>query len=280
MIKLKNILFEDMGDWDGEGPAWNGKTFELISDFYIPLSPPAIKRHLGSPRIKSFHVTNIAGVKKLKTLNGKSKQISTFIGVGSRVPVVRGGGVQTEGGIIVQVEGNLVFHGFRDMNTRPDESGRRWVDPDTFFDMFSMVNEIDEDFFRSELRKRSKTWRETEGVVTDKKVKAQLISDYMDMIEGLIWKRNAKNMKRWFGKDLADLSSAGPSGSVPENWNELSINKIKLNDAIITGAKDWSDDTWDDAKKATEKAVSGKVVLSKDGSDIEKWITSRGGKIK
>ena len=82
MIKLKDLIPEAAGDWQGDGPAWNDKTYKFISKWMIPLSPPVIKRTLGDIKVSTFHGTDVDGIKKLKKFSGKSKSVSTFKGIG------------------------------------------------------------------------------------------------------------------------------------------------------------------------------------------------------
>ena len=40
-----------------------------------------------------------------------------------------GGGVQTSGGVVLEVEGKVLVAGTEDLASVPDEAGRRWIAP-------------------------------------------------------------------------------------------------------------------------------------------------------
>ena len=281
MIKLKDLLSEMVGDWDGNGPAWSGKTYEFISDWMIPISPPVIKKILGDIKVSVFHSTDINGIKKLKGLTGKSKSISSFKGIGDDSTMFLGYGMQNMGGIIIQIEGYLLANSAVDLSTRPDESGRRWIHPLRFETMYGI--KINKNDLKKKLYKFSKVWRETKGdFKLTNKLKSQLIRDYMDMIEKDVWKKNASKIRKSFGKNLGKVVSPNEWNHMQNHWNELIVNKIKLKDALLLGNRDdWSEEDYENAEKITKSIVTGTVEWS-DGpgsGETENWIKKRTGTV-
>ena len=43
--------------------------------------------------------------------------------------MLMGGGVQTKGGIVLELEGKVLVAGTEDLGSVPDEAGRRWIAP-------------------------------------------------------------------------------------------------------------------------------------------------------
>lgn len=303
MIKLKDLIPEASGDWQGVGPAWNDKTYKFISKWMIPLSPTVIKRTLGDIKVSTFHGTDVDGIKKLKKLSGKSKSISTFKGIGTDANVFLGFGVQNKGGIIVQVEGTLLANSMMDISTQPDESGRRWISLQSFKLMYGIrVTEktIFKHYYETKSIKKLMKWfhslpgkaggKPTKASIFNimgsyindhgKKFKSDFIKDYMDTIENLVWKTNASKIQKHFGKNLGNVVNSSGSSNKSFEWNEIVINKIELKDALIIGnEEDWSSEDWDAAEKVTKSAVTGKVEWS-DGpgtDDTGNWIKKRDG---
>lgn len=306
MIKLKDLLTEMVGDWEGDGPAWSGKTYEFMEKYMIPLSPPVIKKVLGDIKVFVFHATDIDGVKKLKSLSGKSKSISTFKGLGDDSPMFLGFGIQNDGGIIIQVEGTLLANSATDISTQPDESGRRWMELDTFADIYEIyINDLSEKklfklFYKTpSIKNMMKWWWSLPGKKGDvpteesvfnimgayinekgKKYKASFIKDYMDMIEKEVWKKNATQIRKSFGKNLGDL--VDPQGLyLASEWNELVVNKIKLKDAFIVfnSEGNWSEEDYDKAEKVLKSSITGKIEWGESNRDTEAWIKKRGGTV-
>ena len=100
------------------------------SSLKIPISGPMFKR-IWPDTIRStvFHVTDHAGLGKLKKLEGGKKSISAFFSMMSRYMET---GVATGGGIVVEMEADVLISARDDIMSQVDTQGRRWVEMSWF----------------------------------------------------------------------------------------------------------------------------------------------------
>ena len=130
MIKLTDLLFEQI--------AHTKKSLEWVSMDFIPMSPPVMKQIMGDAPITAFHNLNWFAIKKqLPKVLGTKKSISTYT-TDTEGHLLSGGGVQTGGGVVLEVEGKVLVAGTEDLGSVPDESGRRWIHPSTLGKMLGM----------------------------------------------------------------------------------------------------------------------------------------------
>ena len=120
---------------EATGQKWQQSLSSLIFDtgreenFYldVPIPPsPAIFKRVWPDDIRTtvFHLTDGDGLDKLVKLQGKKKSISAFTSM-DRYYYSRG--VQTAGGIIAEIDGNVLIAAPTDIMSRPDNTGRRWT---------------------------------------------------------------------------------------------------------------------------------------------------------
>ena len=120
---------------EATGQKWQQSLSSLIFDtgreenFYldvpIPLSSSIFKRVWPDDiRTTVFHLTDVDGLDKLVKLQGKKKSISAFTSM-DRYYYSRG--VQTAGGIVAEIDGNVLIAAPTDIMSRPDNTGRRWT---------------------------------------------------------------------------------------------------------------------------------------------------------
>ena len=93
--------------------------------FWMPLSSSIIKRIWPKEiRATVFHVTNATGYRSIKKMQGKKSGISAFF-------EMRGSyfeqGIQTSGGVVLELDANILGAFNQDIMSAPDTSGRRWV---------------------------------------------------------------------------------------------------------------------------------------------------------
>ena len=106
-----------------------------IVDVRIPLSPSIFKRLWPkSIRSTAFHVTDYDGVAKLKKMQGKKRSISAFYNMDYDMISY---GIRTEGGYVVELEGDVLAAAADDIASAPDKSGRRWITLSTLLDPIS-----------------------------------------------------------------------------------------------------------------------------------------------
>ena len=224
-----------------------------IHDVKIPISPAIFKRIFPkSVRSTVFHVTDYDGIEKLKKLQGKKSSISAFYNMSTEMIDY---GIQTEGGYVVELEGDVLVAAGDDLATAPDKSGRRWItlstlmnNPDDYIigqlggktklkgmdtDIEEMMKTIVIKFQEPDDRKFfpdvNKSWihlrRELEN---DKKLLSLVIKDYIDNMEWIM-KKYSKKLTSLFTKYLKKrtLKVDPDSGDIPE-WDELVVNNIKI----------------------------------------------------
>ena len=224
-----------------------------IHDVKIPISPSIFKRIFPkSVRSTVFHVTDYDGIEKLKKLQGKKSSISAFYNMSTEMIDY---GIQTEGGYVVELEGDVLVAAGDDLATAPDKSGRRWItlstlmnNPDDYIigklggktklkgmekDIEEMMKTIVIKFQEPDDRKFfpdvNKSWihlrRELEN---DKKLLSLVIKDYIDNMEWIM-KKYSKKLASLFTKYLKKrtLKVDPDSGDIPE-WDELVVNNIKI----------------------------------------------------
>ena len=95
-----------------------------MGDGYLPLSPAILKEF--EVDVKNvYHVTTIEGLKKVARLQGKRVDISGFTKGSKGVSK----GLLNDGEILVKLDGKSSVEFDRDVNTRTDRNGIRWLSP-------------------------------------------------------------------------------------------------------------------------------------------------------
>ncbi len=105
---------------------WMSKQFTLP----FPLSKGMMSRMQNvSENMLAFHITDIDNLDTLYDLQGsaKSLSVSTFV-KNEYAGMEMLEGVETAGGVLVEVRGDILFQGMFDIFTSPDNQGRRWID--------------------------------------------------------------------------------------------------------------------------------------------------------
>ena len=136
-----NILFNEEVRWAG---SLSDKLFDVgisLNGLWLPMSPSIFKRMgLNENRATVFHVTDTAGYKTLKGLQGKKKSISAFMEMQAKY-FTRG--IQTQGGVILELDANILSAWREDVMSSPDKSGRRWIQLSYFGGMYRVQDDID-----------------------------------------------------------------------------------------------------------------------------------------
>ena len=261
MKTFKGYLKERFQDWkSGSGPAWTESLstmlFDLpragLKDLKIPLSPSIMKRIWPkSVRSKAFHLTDFDGVKKLKGMQGKKRSISAFYNIDD---YMISSGIKTEGGYVVELEGDVLAASPDDVSSQPDKSGRRWItfsslmNPSTAADPGlggkSKLKGIEKDIesllvdilTKNDLGpyKKGLTTRELNrgwswlGAKTGGKEKSVIIKDYIDGMEKIM-KKHSKPLRSVL-TDYTKKRTLDPdpdSGDVAM-WDELVVNNFTI----------------------------------------------------
>ena len=253
-------------------PAWTESLstalFDLpragLKDVRIPLSPSIFKRLWPkSIRSTAFHVTDYDGVAKLKKMQGKKRSISAFYNMDYDMISY---GIRTEGGYVVELEGDVLAAAADDIASAPDKSGRRWITLSTLLDPVSdhgfgggtklkgFENEVNEMMIEIIMKwaddpvgmpNVNKAWGYLhKEYKSDKKNLSLIIRDYIDGMEKIM-KKYSKKLGPLF-KDYTKnrtLNVDPDSGDVPQ-WDELVVNNFKIKKIHI--GQEWSEDFQDD----------------------------------
>ena len=295
-------------------PAWTESLstmlFDLpregLKDLKIPLSPAIFKRIWPEPvRSRVFHLTNDEGVRTLKKMQGKKKSISAFYNIRE---IIIQSGIKTEGGYVVELEGDVLAAAPDDISSQPDKTGRRWLtfsslmNPSTYGDPGlaggSKLKRIEKDLenllidilVKNDLgpykkglttRELNKAWSWL-GKSTGGKEKSVIIKDYIDGMEKIM-KKYSKPLKSVF-TDYTKKRTLDPDPDSGDTalWDELVVNNITIQ-KVHVGAEfgpDFSDPDVRDRFSKHFKGLGVSYKLYDDVGDIVDYITRTVQKIK
>jgi len=298
VIKLKDILLEAK-------VAHTQKSLQWVYHGYVAMTPKVIKEIMGDVPITTFHNLNPDAVKKqLPKVLGKKKSISTYT-TDTEGHLLSGGGVQTSGGVVLEVEGKVLVAGTEDLASVPDEAGRRWLSPGTLGKIVGMKEfkgEAGSFKFKKELFKIDKKLDDmlykykTSLLVmpTDPpdvkkrfplftgKQKAELIKRWIDASNKFLLKNKKKIRKSFMDnvnnpKITAFMTKLG--------YNELLVYDVKVKDAyividILGDPNDFeaTESVLKKIKKDLKKYTKGKIFTGfADG--VKTFVKQRGGKV-
>ena len=116
-----------------EEVAWLQSTSKMIFDFgeisqmKIPLTSKTMSWifNVQLPRVTVFHVTSGIGLEKLMRLQNKKKSISAFFNMSADYIDQ---GIKTEGGVVAELDANILMSSKNDIMSMPDKAGRRWIE--------------------------------------------------------------------------------------------------------------------------------------------------------
>ena len=207
---------------------WQASTLEMCMNDMVPLSLPIVKQLVETRRTTAMHITDADNLPKLVSLEGKSKSISAFNRTANMdIGPATGKGMWTKGGILVLLSGIVLAESVHDLWSKPDEGGRRWVNPgNAFYKEFSEENQIID--FAPQLKPLKEKWEkftssynqihQTQPDLT-KEEKNYFIKTYIDVAYKLMLKNKKSFQDKYINSNY--LSSRA-------NWNELVISKIKV----------------------------------------------------
>ena len=108
----------------------NGYGEENANALKIPISGPMFKRIWpDTVRATVFHTTTPDNLNELKKLEGKKKSISAFFSMDARAMA---GGVATDGGVVAELDADILVSAKDDIMSQVDKTGRRWVELNWF----------------------------------------------------------------------------------------------------------------------------------------------------
>ena len=260
-FSTSNLVFDN----NGQGSASSG--------LKIPISGPMMKRIWPDTiRTTVFHTTDLAGLEKLKKLEGGKKSISAFFSMMSRYMET---GVATSGDVhvVVEMEADVLVSARDDIWSQVDNKGRRWVEMSWFENQtrggtgpkFGKVERELNDLIRSlvikhlgpimgqtEVKRAFEydLWADMKRHLKDSKKLSLVIKDYFDGVERII-KNNSEVMGDIFysyakGKRMTDNA-----------WDEQIVNNIEITKVHVW--KTGRDDVW------------GPDEIMQHITDVHKW---------
>ena len=207
----------------------------------IPISGPMFKRIWPDTiRATVFHTTDLGGLKNLKKIEGGKKSISAFFSMMARYME---SGIATKGGIVAEMDADVIVSARDDIMSEVDKQGRRWVMMSWFENQTrerSKFGKVENDLNglikqlvlkhlgpilgKEDVKKLSEfdLWsnmkRHLKG---DGKALSLVIKDYFDGVERII-KKNSEVMGNIFygyvkSKRMTDNA-----------WDEQIVNNIKI----------------------------------------------------
>jgi hypothetical protein len=249
---------------------WLANVQSHIVRMDIPLTPSLVNYIWGKQRVTTFHVGDVNGIDDMSKIVGTRKSLSTFRFMDKEL-LEDMKGIQTEGGIIYQIEGDLQFDSPVDILSGPDESGRRWV-------VLHILPENLKLKFYHEFKNHNSF-----NEINEPK---DLIS-YYRWIDGFI-KTHAKEIREYF----TDIKKHR-EGKL-NSWNETVVNNIQIKDIL------WREnvvnflETWETTEQKINviqeigiklNSIATGIVYLSDGGDRfgfrdinpVRWIQKRGG---
>ena len=307
MINFNEVYYKSV---QKEAVAWTESLstmlFDLpregLKDLKIPLSPAIFKRVWPeSIRSKAFHLTDFEGVHKLKKIQGGKKSISAFYNMEDHMIQ---SGIRTQGGYVVELEGDVLAAAPDDISSQPDKTGRRWL---TFSSLMnsptasdpglngrSKLKRIEKDLenllidilVKNDLGpyKKGLTTRELNrawsylGKSTGGKEKSLIIKDYIDGMEKIM-KKYSKPLKSVF-TDYTKKRTLDPDPDSGDTamWDELVVNKFKIQKIHVAGGylgPDYHDDEVRDRHSKILSELGFPFELYEDVGDLVDYINRK-----
>jgi hypothetical protein len=208
----------------------------------IPISGPMFKRIWPDTiRATVFHVLGAEDIYELKKLEGGKKSISAFFSMMARQME---SGIAGGGGVVAELEADVIVSARDDIMSQVDKAGRRWVEMSWFENQasrgsagtFQAVERGLNDLIRglvikhlgpimgqTEVRKAQEfyLWADMKRHLKDSKKLSLVIKDYFDGVERVI-KKNKDVMGDIF------YSYARSKRQTENSWDEQIVNNIKI----------------------------------------------------
>ena len=232
----------------------------------IPISGPMFKRiYPKSIRSTVFHATDLKGLESLKKIEGKKNTISAFFSMMSRYME---SGIATEGGLVVEMDADVLISASSDIMSEVDKQGRRWVEMSWFanaqrYGVGPDFRKVEGDlsklieglvtkhipFGKSQTIQQTKHFAKDSGryfdiwgnmkhhLKGDGKILRVVIKDYFDGVEKII-KKHKKVMESIF------YGYAKSKRQTEDSWDEQLVNNIKIKKIHVLEVKSYEDDEY------------------------------------
>ena len=239
--------------------AWEQSASTKIFDFnqiqfmQIPLSSTTMEWifKVQLPRATVFHVTSVDGFKKLKGLQNKRKSISAFFNMDASTME---SGIQGGGGVVAELDANIIMSSKGDLMSMPDKTGRRWVELMNIDKKKTMHKELEQMLIDIAIKHDPKTkelikiepdiglgawWHLRTTLKDDGKKLALVIADYIDGVNAILkkHKKDIQGAVHGYYVRRGTIAVKHPSGrmvggdSEMSEWNaydEQVVDKIKI----------------------------------------------------
>jgi len=239
--------------------AWQQSASTKIFDFsqiqymQIPLSSKTMEWifKVQLPRATVFHVTSVDGFKKLKGLQNKRKSISAFFNMDASTME---SGIQGGGGVVAELDANIIMASKGDVMSMPDKTGRRWVELINIDIKKTMHKELEQLLIDIAIKHDPKTkelikiepdiglgawWHLRTTLKDDGKKLALVIADYIDGVNAILkkHKKDIQGAVHGYYVRRGTIAVKHPSGrmvggdSEMSEWNaydEQVVDKIKI----------------------------------------------------
>lgn len=248
-----------------------------VDDVMIPLSNSIFER-LWPDKIRSkvFHLTDETGVEQLKKIQKSKKAISAFFNMDS---YFLDAGIQTDGGFVAELTGDIIIAGPDDLNTEVDKSGGRYLKFQTLrqgsdggglgggaklggmrrdlFNMFKKLVDVYEEWIEpdpilgsvKDIKKDPFfAWEMIGNNIklasrsTQSFVFGMAIKDYFDEIEKVL-KKNSKVLKSLFYDYAMNKIFRYEKGKEQSQWDEIVVNNFVVDKIHVTPTySNWYED--------------------------------------
>lgn len=245
-----------------EAPAWRKKVTEYVfaSSLYVPISSTIMTRVMGRvPRDRVRHLMDGSKMKDFFKLQGKKKSISAFTNMG-HTPLVSG--VQSRGGVVADIDADILIDYPDDIMSQPDSNGRRWVAAQNAFSWDGPGRDVMDQILSLRLgllakyagmdasawnvadtrdrREINNRWNDIEGAILGwnmkvgnkstnvKAIKGRIVREYIDGLEALMRKN-----KRLVASQLMQAAYDRNPDYYDESWDELVVNNFKIKHLYI-----------------------------------------------
>jgi len=239
--------------------AWRQSASQMIFDFsqiqfmQIPLTSKTMEWifNVQLPRATVFHVTSGIGLGKLKKLQNKKKSISAFFNMEASTME---SGIQGGGGVVAEMDANIILSSKNDVLSMPDKTGRRWVELMNIDKNKTMHKELEQMLIDIAIKHDPKTkelikiepdiglgawWHLRMNFKDDGKKMSLIIADYIDGVNAILKKHKKEIQGAVHGYYVrrGTIAVKHPSGrmvggdSEIKEWNmydEQVVDKIKI----------------------------------------------------
>ena len=242
--------------------AWQQSASTKIFDFsqiqymQIPLTSKTMEWifKIQLPRATVFHVTSGVGFGQLKRLQNKKKSISAFFNMDASTME---SGIQGGGGVVAELDANIIMASKGDVMSMPDKTGRRWVELMNIDKKKTMHKELEQMLIDIAIKHDPKTkelikiepdiglgawWHLRTTLKDDGKKLALVIADYIDGVNAILkkHKKDIQGAVHGYYVRRGTIAVKHPSGrmvggdSKMSEWNaydEQVVDKIKIEKA-------------------------------------------------